>query len=79
MKYTINKKNYRDFNCLEVNKRAGRAYFIPYTSPERLAGVDYRDERYHSDMVRVLSGDWDFRYYEKNTDIPDVFDIKRTV
>lgn len=74
MKYTINKKNYRDFNCLEVNKRAGRAYFIPYTSPERLAGVDYRDERYHSDMVRVLSGDWDFRYYEKNTDIPDVFD-----
>jgi len=74
MEYTINKMNYRDFECLEFTKRAGRAYFIPYSDSQRLAGIDYREERYRSDMVRVLSGEWDFRYYEKNTDIPEIFD-----
>ena len=31
MKYTLNKTNYRDFDVMELGKREGRAYFIPYT------------------------------------------------
>ncbi len=51
-----------------------RAYFIPFSSPEELESTDIRTERYSSSMVGVLSGEWNFKYYAKRSDIPDEFD-----
>jgi beta-galactosidase len=73
MKYTINTKNFRDFDTAEINKLSPRAYFIPYSSMEKLCQQDVLTERYNSDMVTVLNGEWDFKYYEKDMLIPKEF------
>ena len=59
MEYTLNRTNYRDFSLFEENKRAPRAYFIPYSKKEVLAATALKDERFSSDMTEVLSGEWD--------------------
>lgn len=74
MKYTINRTNYGDFDVYELNKKAARAYFIPYGSSKELEQTPLSAERYSSDMVDVLSGQWDFKYYEKKSSLPDVLD-----
>lgn len=74
MKYSVNKTHYRDFNVTELGKRGGRAYFIPYTSKKKLSAVDFREERYNSDLVTVLSGEWGFRHYDHLADLPDEID-----
>ncbi len=74
MKYTVNTKNYRDFNTFEINKCEGRAYFIPYTDKKTLAQTDFRKERYSSDLVRVLSGEWEFKYYPHAAEVPAELD-----
>lgn len=78
MKYCINKTNYRDFDVYEINKEEGRAYFIPFTSKAKLAEIDFRKERFSSDVVRVLSGDWQFKYYSSCSDLPDEIDTEKT-
>lgn len=60
MKYVINRENYKKFPLFEVNKCEGRAYFIPYSNRETLAATSCLEERYKSDLVTVLSGEWDF-------------------
>ena len=74
MKYKLNTTNYRDFKVIEDNKLAGRAYFIPYSKKEKLCAVDLKHERTDSDLVEVLSGEWDFKYYNDISLIPEVFD-----
>lgn len=63
MEYLINKTNYRDFSVFEDNKRKARAYFIPYSKRETLDRTKLKEERYNSDLVDVLSGEWEFKYY----------------
>lgn len=53
------------------------AYFIPFGSVERLQKTDFRTERYQSDLVMCLSGDWRFKYYANREDIPDDFDSEK--
>ncbi len=74
MKYTIKRKNFNDFSVYEINKLPGRAYTVPYSSKETLAKTPFRKEQYNSDIVRVLSGKWDFRYYASRKDIPAKLD-----
>ena len=74
MEYKLNTTNYRDFKVIEDNKLAGRAYFIPYSKKEKLCAVDLKHERTNSDLVEVLSGEWDFKYYNDISLIPEVFD-----
>jgi len=74
MQYRIQHSNYRDFEMYEQNKRAPRAYFIPYSSAETLREVPAARQRYESDLVTVLSGAWDFRYYADAADLPKEFD-----
>ena len=78
MKYTVNKKNYNDFSVYEINKREGRGYMIPYSAKEKLSSVPFKKERGSSDMVRLLSGEWDFKYYPCSKDVPDVIDTAKT-
>ncbi len=77
MKYIINRENFRKFEIAEINKLSPRAYFIPYSSVEALSSQDALTERYNSDMVRVLNGEWDFKYYEKDMLIPNEFYTER--
>lgn len=74
MKYNINKTNFNDFSVFEINKLEGRAYQIPYSSKEILKKTPFKKERNSSDIVKVLSGKWQFRYYESNKNLPDVID-----
>lgn len=76
MQYQINREHYKTFPLFEENKRAGRAYFIPYSSREALANTSALEERYQSDRVTILSGEWDFHYYDKVSKLPQVLDTE---
>ncbi len=77
MKYTVNKTNFKDFSVFEVNKLPGRAYIIPYSDKAALAKTPFKKERSSSDLVRLLSGQWDFHYYASNADLPDKIDTDK--
>ena len=77
MKYKIERTNFNDFSVYEINKRPGRAYMIPYGSKDTLAATPFKKERFSSDMVRVLSGEWDFKYFASNSEMPDVADTSK--
>ena len=74
MKYQIKKLKINDFDVYEQNKLTGRSYFIPYSDKERLLEQTVLTERYSSDRVTVLSGDWKFRYFEKISRLPACVD-----
>lgn len=78
MKYTINKDNYRDFHTIEINKLLGRSYFIPYPDKKAAMSVEPKQKRYSSPKVVCLNGDWDFRFYPKPAQLPDVLDTDST-
>ncbi|MCR4616417.1 MAG: DUF4981 domain-containing protein [Clostridiales bacterium] len=77
MDYRINKTNYRDFDIYELNKLTPRAYFIPYASRDVLDKVSLRNERYSSELVDVLSGEWDFKYFKDVSDLPELIDTDK--
>lgn len=74
MKYIFNHQNYCNFNIFEENKLKGRTYFIPFKTKSSLELTDVLTERYNSDMVTMLSGEWDFCYYSKISGMPKAFD-----
>ena len=76
MKYRMQRDHHRDFALYEKNKRAPRTYFIPYTSREALRDVPDARQRYESDLVQVLSGAWEFRYFADGADIPRELDTE---
>lgn len=77
MLYTIDKKNYRDFSTMESGKIPGRVYSIPFSDTDALKKTNCLTERYKSDIVTVLSGEWDFKYYETQSVLPTEFDTDR--
>ncbi len=77
MKYQIKKLEANNFDLFEQNKLPGRAYAIPYRDRDLLLRQSVLTERYESDMVTVLSGDWQFRYYEKISRLPTHFDTEK--
>ncbi|MDD6727654.1 MAG: glycoside hydrolase family 2 TIM barrel-domain containing protein, partial [Eubacteriales bacterium] len=74
MKYSISRNLHTDFSVFQENKLPARSYFIPFSTKAKAAKTDYKSERYNSDRVTMLSGDWDFKYYERLSDVPQVFD-----
>lgn len=74
MNYKINRNLHTDFSIFEENKLKERSYFIPFSSSKKLAKTNYKNERYNSDRVIMLSGEWDFAYYERLSLIPDALD-----
>ena len=77
MRYEINRTNFNDFSVFEINKLPARSYVIPYSDKSVLAKTPFAKERTSSDIVRVLSGEWDFKYYASNKDLPDKIDTGR--
>ncbi len=74
MKYYLDKSNYSDFDTIEKNKLPGRSYFIPYPSREGADRVSLKEKRYQSEKVKCLNGDWDFRFYPRPAELPDLLD-----
>ena len=74
MKYKINKTNYSTFEIFEDNKLPGRSYFIPYPSRSEVDKVSLKEKRYKSNKVYCLNGNWDFKFYPRPKDLPDVLD-----
>ena len=64
MKYQIIKNIHNNFSIFEKNKLFPRAYSIPFSSFDNLNSTCFKKERYNSDMVTVLSGDWNFKFYK---------------
>ena len=74
MKYSVNRAIHSDFNVIDENKLPARAYFIPFSNNDALSKTDYKNERFNSDRVVLLSGEWDFKYYNKLSYIPSILD-----
>ena len=60
MIYKIKRNLHTDFSVFEENKLEARSYFIPFSSEAALESSDYKNERYKSDRIVMLSGEWDF-------------------
>lgn len=76
MHYQWKKNNFSTFKTFEINRLKARNYFVPYASKEEAKGIDILDYRYKSSLVRVLNGDWDFKYYKNPNDFPNEVDIE---
>ena len=74
MQYSVHRKLHTDFSVFEENKLPARSYFIPFSTSENVHASDYKNERYTSDRVLMLSGEWDFAYFDRLSKIPEVFD-----
>ncbi len=77
MKYILDKNNHCDFKVYECGRLSGRAYSIPHKNLEDAKKADYKTERYNSDVVKVLSGEWEFKYYKKKSKLPATLDTSR--
>ncbi|MBQ7294988.1 MAG: hypothetical protein IJW86_02215 [Clostridia bacterium] len=76
MKYQIKKLLINNFGVFGENKLPHRSYFIPYQNAGKLAQQTALTERYESDTVNVLSGEWDFKFYEKISRMPNIIDTE---
>lgn len=76
MKYNLKTGNYKNIDKFRENIMPPRSYFIPFSSVEAMEATDVRNERYSSDRVRCLSGEWDFIYYKNCLDIPNELDTE---
>ena len=79
MKYQIKKLLINNFDVYEENKLPGRSYFIPYGDKEVLNSKTAVDERFGSEMVTVLSGEWEFKYYKQISRLPNIIDTDNIV
>lgn len=76
MNYTFNHANYNKFSVYEENKLSPRAYFIPFSARSIVDTTDYTTERYNSDKVMILNGEWDFCYYNKISGMPKTIETE---
>lgn len=74
MQYQIIMENYHDFQVYEVNKLAPRSYFIPYPNRGQADSVSGKERRYGSPKVVCLNGEWDFKFYPKPAELPQIID-----
>lgn len=77
MKYIIDKNNHCTFKTVETGRLAPRAYAVPHSKKTDAVRADYKTERYNSDIVTVLSGEWEFKYYKKKSKLPATLDTGR--
>lgn len=76
MKYQIKKLLINDFGVYKKNKLDYRSCFIPYKDKALLSEKTALTERYESDTVNVLSGEWNFKFYEKISRLPTIIDTE---
>ena len=77
MRYSIDKSHYRDFHTFSANRLEHRSYFIPFRTAEMLRTSDRLRERYESDAVLMLSGEWDFAYFKSASRLKKTLDTDK--
>ncbi len=77
MKYQIKKLEINNFAVYEQNKLKGRSYFIPYSDKKKLMKTSVLEQRFNSSLVTVLSGEWQFKYFEKISRLPANIDTDK--
>ena len=77
MKYSLKTDNYKTPSVFKDNILPSRAYFIPFSDEKEYLASEAETERYSSSRVRVLNGEWDFKYYGAVSQMPDEFDTDK--
>lgn len=77
MKYNLYFGHNEDFNVFEIGNAAPRAYAIPFASVDECKKTDIKTERTSSSMVKVLSGEWDFKMYKSNLAMSKTIDTDK--
>ena len=77
MKYILDKLNHCTFKKVEAGRLAPRAYAIPHKKSADAKRADYKNERFNSDVVSALSGEWEFKYYKKKSKLPATLDTSK--
>lgn len=52
-----------NFDCIDSGRLAPHTYFVPFSSRKAAEKAPLFKERFYSDRVRVLSGNWDFKHF----------------
>lgn len=60
-------RHYERLDCISENRIPQRAYYIPYESLEKALRGNREDSAYY----RLLNGDWDFAYFQRDFDMPE--------
>ena len=60
-------REYERLDKISENRELQRAYYIPYDSLEKAL----RGKKEESEFYRLLNGDWNFKYFESEFDIPE--------
>ena len=68
------RENFKKFKVFSENRLDSRAYFIPFSSLKSAQSATTLTKRYVSDKVAVLNGEWDFKYYRSDREMPKTFD-----
>ena len=58
---------YERLDNISENREPQRAYYIPYDSLEKALKGEKRESKFY----RLLNGDWNFKYFESEYDVPD--------
>jgi beta-galactosidase len=61
-------RNYENINLISENREPQRSYYIPYDSLEKALEGDKEKSNYY----KLLNGQWDFAYFERDIDVPEV-------
>lgn len=61
-------KEFENPQILEINREDARSYFIPY----RDDASALRGEKEKSPYYRLMNGTWDFKYYDRHIDVPEL-------
>lgn len=63
-------RKYENLDLIHENTMPPRAYYIPYDNLEKALCGDERKSEYY----KLLNGEWDFKYYARDIDCPNVID-----
>jgi beta-galactosidase len=61
-------RSYENLNLISENREPQRSYYIPYDSLEKALEGDKEKSSYY----KLLNGQWDFAYFERDIDVPGV-------
>ena len=61
-------RKYEDLNFIHENTLKPRAHYIPYDSLEKAL----KGDKAQSEIYTLLNGVWDFKYYTRDIDCPEV-------
>lgn len=68
-------REYERLDKISENRELQRAYYIPYDSLEKALSGKKEESKYY----RLLNGDWNFKYYESEFDMPEKIENWETI